>query len=184
MSSVTNWEDRTTCVLFGDGAGAAVMQSLPEGRGIIASDMGSDGSLSELLYIPAGGVRLPASHRTVDERLHFIRMGGNKVFKRAVTCMSDSCMAALERAGLTTEQVDWVIPHQANMRIIKAIAARIGVPMERVCVNLDRVGNMSAASVPVVLDEAVRDGRIKKGDIIVFTVFGGGFTWGSTVMEW
>ncbi len=185
MSCITDWEDRGTCILFGDGAGAVLMQPLQgEGRGIISSAMGSDGSLGDLLKLPGGGSRFPASNATVDERLHYIKMGGNKVFKNAVVCMTDAGQKVLSQAGLEISDVDWLIPHQANMRIIKAIADRAGFPMEKVCTNLDRVGNISAASVPVALDEAVREGRIKRGDTILSVVFGAGFTWGAMVLEW
>lgn len=184
MSSITDWEDRSTCILFGDGAGAVVLQRGSDGHGIMSSAMGSDGALGELLKLPAGGSRMPASASTVEERLHFTKMGGNKVFKHAVVCMSDAGQKALELAGMSIEDVDWVIPHQANMRIINAIADRAGVPEDKLCVNLDRVGNISGASVPVMLDEAVRDGRIKRGDAILFVVFGAGFTWGAMVLQW
>jgi len=184
LSCVTDWEDRATCVLFGDGAGAAVLRPSTDGRGIRASVMGSDGSLAELLNIPGGGSRRPASEETLKDRLHYMKMTGREVFKHAVRCMSDSSRQALEQAGLTVEDVHCVIPHQANMRIIRAVADRLGIPMEKFQVNLERVGNLSAASVPVALDEAVRAGRIQKGDLILFTAFGGGFTWGATVLEW
>ncbi|MDP6525149.1 MAG: beta-ketoacyl-ACP synthase III [Kiritimatiellia bacterium] len=184
MSSITDWEDRGTCILFGDGAGAAVLQAGDEGHGIMSTVMGSDGSLGDLLKLPAGGSRTPASAQTVEDRLHFTKMGGNQVFKHAVLCMSEAGQKALDLAGLEIADVDWVIPHQANMRIINAIAERAEVPLEKLCVNLERVGNLSGASVPVVLDEAVRDGRIKRGDIILFVVFGAGFTWGAMVLQW
>ena len=133
---------------------------------------------------PGGGSRNPASVATVDQRLHFMKMEGREVFKNAVRCMSDACEKALHRCKITKDQVSLVIPHQANMRIISAVADRLGVGMDKVCVNLDRVGNISAASVPVALDEAVRAGRVKKGDILLLVAFGGGFTWGATVVEW
>lgn len=184
MSCVTDWEDRGTCVLFGDGAGAVVLQPADGGSGILASAMGSDGALGDLLKIPAGGSRMPASAESVAARQHFVKMGGNKVFKHAVVCMSQAGQTVLEKAGLTVNDVDWVIPHQANMRIIRAISDRAGVGLDRFCTNLDRVGNLSAASVPVAMDEAVRAGKIKAGDTVLFIVFGGGFTWGAMVMTW
>lgn len=184
LSCITDWEDRGTCVLFGDGAGAAVVKPTTEGRGIMASSLGSDGSLGDLLKIPGGGSRHPASVETVENRLHYMKMTGNEVFKHAVRCMCDAGRQALEKCGMTMADVDWVIPHQANMRIINAVAQRLDNSIDKFCVNLDKVGNLSGASVPVALDEAVRDGRIKKGDMVLFTVFGGGFTWGAMVMEW
>ena len=185
LSAFTDWQDRTTCVLFGDGAGAVVLQPAPSGaRGIISTVMGSDGSLANLLNCPGGGSRTPASHATVDGRLHYIKMEGKEVFKHAVRCMTDACTRALAKAGLTQADVKWVVPHQANTRIVTAIADRLDVPMDQVIMNLPRVGNTSGASIPLALDEAVRDGRVKKGDIMVLVAFGGGFTWGATVMEW
>lgn len=184
LSCVTDWKDRATCVLFGDGAGAAVLRPRDEGRGIMASFMGSDGNLAELLKIPGGGSRNPTSERSLADGLHTMKMNGREVFKHAVRCMCDSGLRVLSKCGLTIEDVDCVIPHQANMRIVQAIADRLGTSLDRFYVNLDRVGNMSAASVPVALDEAVREGRVKRGDIVLTTVFGGGFTWGATVLEW
>ncbi|MBN1557668.1 MAG: ketoacyl-ACP synthase III, partial [Lentisphaerae bacterium] len=178
LSCVTDWNDRATCVLFGDGAGAAVLRPRENGGGIMSSFMGSDGRLADLLNIPGGGSRRPASAATLSERLHYMKMNGREVFKHAVRCMCDAGQRVLDRCGLTIEDIDCVIPHQANMRIIRAIADRLGTSLDRFYVNLDRVGNMSAASVPVALDEAVRNGRVKRGDKILFIVFGGGFTWG------
>ncbi|MCE9615355.1 MAG: ketoacyl-ACP synthase III [Lentisphaerae bacterium] len=184
LSSVTDWQDRTTCVLFGDGAGAVVLQLRDSGRGIIGSVAGSDGTLADLLNIPGGGSRHPSSQETIEQRLHFMKMQGNEVFKHAVRCMCDAANKVLSRNNLKTDDVAWVIPHQANLRIIQAISTRLGIGLDRFCVNLDKVGNMSGASVPVALDEAVRAGRIKKGDLVLFVAFGGGFTWGASVMEW
>lgn len=183
MSSITDWEDRGTCVLFGDGAGAVVLKRSDAGRGILATTTGADGSLGELLMIPAGGSRIPTCRESVEQRQHFVKMAGNNVFKHAVRCMTDAGREALEKAGLSVEDVDWVVPHQANMRIIKAIADRAGISMDKVVINLDRLGNTTAATVPLALDEASRDGRIKSGDIVLMIVFGGGFTWGATVLE-
>ncbi len=184
LSAFVDWKDRATCVLFGDGAGAAVLRSAKSRRGVLASVMGSDGVLTDLLKVPAGGSRLPAGRHTVEQGDHFIKMEGKKVFVHAVRCMCEAGKHALQKAGLSIEDVDWVIPHQANMRIVRAISDRLGVPMERVCNNLERVGNTSAASVPLALDEAVKDGRIKQGDIILSIAFGSGFTWGAMVLEW
>jgi 3-oxoacyl-[acyl-carrier-protein] synthase III len=185
LSCITDWQDRSTCILFGDGAGAAVLRPSEDGPGILGCVMGSDGSLAELLMLPGGGSRNPASERTVAERLHYMKMTGNEVFKHAVRCMCDASLKALQKCGLTLNDVDMIIPHQANMRIISAIASRLsGGNMDKFYVNLDRVGNVSAASVPVALDQAVRAGRVKRGDILLFVAFGGGFTWGATVVEW
>ncbi|MFO7870158.1 MAG: beta-ketoacyl-ACP synthase III [Kiritimatiellia bacterium] len=184
LSCVTDWEDRATCVLFGDGAGAVVLRAEDNTRGIIASSMGSDGGLADLLKLPGGGSRNPVTEATMRKRMHYMKMTGNEVFKHAVRCMCEAGLNVLEKAGMTIEDIDWVIPHQANMRIIRAIANRLGGSLEKFYVNLDRVGNMSAASVPVALDEAVRAGRIRAGQKILFIVFGGGFTWGAMVMEW
>ena len=185
LSCVTDWEDRGTCVLFGDGAGAAVLRAGSGGRGIISTVVGSDGALTDLLNIPGGGSRCPASLESLENRKHYMKMTGNEVFKHAVRCMCNAGVKVLEQSGLTIDDVACVIPHQANMRIIKAIANRLGHHcQDKFYMNLERVGNMSGASVPVALDEVVRAGRIKNGDIVMFIVFGGGFTWGASVMEW
>jgi 3-oxoacyl-[acyl-carrier-protein] synthase III len=184
LSCVTDWQDRATCVLFGDGAGAVVMQAADHGRGIISTVMGCDGALTDLLNIPGGGSRTPASFQSVEQRLHYMKMSGNDVFKHAVRCMCDAGQKVLEQSGMTMADVSLVIPHQANRRIIEAIASRLGNSLEKFYINLDRVGNISGASVPVAMDEAARTGRLKGGDIVLSVVFGGGFTWGSTIMEW
>ncbi|MBM4148129.1 MAG: ketoacyl-ACP synthase III [Lentisphaerae bacterium] len=183
LSSVMDWEDRATCVLFGDGAGAVVLRESTDGRGILSSFMGSDGSLSHLLNLPGGGSRYPASEQTLKDRLHCIKMTGNEVFKHAVRCMCDAGNRALDRCGLTEDDVRWIVPHQANLRIIQAIASRLGGSIERFIVNLDKVGNVSGASIPLALDEAVRDGRVKPGDKVLLVAFGGGFTWGAMLVE-
>jgi 3-oxoacyl-[acyl-carrier-protein] synthase III len=185
MSSILDWKDRTTCVLFGDGAGAVVLRPCAPGqRGLLATTLGSNGALSELLMVPAGGSRLPASAETVAARQHYLKMCGREVFKHAVTNMTRAAERALAQAGIRSDRIAWVIPHQANMRIIQAISERVKVPTDRFIVNLERYGNTSAASVGIALDEAVRDRRIHKGDLLLFLVFGGGFTWGATVVEW
>ena len=184
MSALLDWRDRSTCVLFGDGAGAAVLRPAHRGRGLIASALGSDGSLGELLFVPAGGSRRPASPETVAAGEHYLRMNGREVYKHAVTNMVRAARAALHRAGLTVGDVRWFIPHQANLRIIGAIAERLGAPMDRFVINVERYGNTSGASVPIALDEASRDGRLRNGDIVMMLVFGGGFTWGATLLEW
>lgn len=184
LTKITDWQDRNTCVLFGDGAGAAILQAGDKNRGILATHLGGDGSLGSLLILPAGGSRLPASHQTVDEKLHYIKMAGNEVFKSAVRAMGDSAVSVLEKVSLSSQDVDLLITHQANLRIIQATAKRIHLPMERVYVNLDRYGNTSAASIPIALDEARRRGLIKEGDTSLLVAFGAGFTWGSAVIRW
>ena len=183
LSSFLDWEDRSTCVLFGDGAGAVLFQAREDSRGIISGVMGSDGALANLLTVPAGGCEMPASQQTIDDRLHYVKMGGGEVFKNAVRCMCDAGQKVLDKAGLTIDDVACVIPHQANMRIIQAIADRFKQPIDKFFVNLDKVGNLSGGSVPVALDEAFRVGRVKKGDIVLFIVFGAGFTWGASLVE-
>lgn len=183
MSSIVDWQDRTTCVLFGDGAGAVVIQARDTGEGILSTVTGSDGALAGLLSLPAGGSRTPASVKTVEARQHFIRMDGKDVFKHAVRAMSESIRRALENSGLAKEDIACVVPHQANMRIVEAIRTRLELEPEKVFVNLDKVGNMSSASIPVALDEAVQCGRIKKGDNVVLVAFGGGLTWGAMVVK-
>lgn len=184
LSTFTDWEDRGTCVLFGDGAGAVVLKETDGAGGILSTVMGSDGALTDLLVIPAGGTSLPSSEQTIKDRMHCIKMTGREVFKHAVRCMCDAGQRALEQAGISIDDVACVIPHQANMRIVTAISDRLSVGMDRFYVNLDRVGNISGASIPVALDEAVRGGVIKNGDIVLFVAFGGGFTWGATAMKW
>ncbi|KPK41722.1 MAG: 3-oxoacyl-ACP synthase [Omnitrophica WOR_2 bacterium SM23_29] len=183
LSHFIDWKDRSTCVLFGDGAGAAVIAPVKSG-GIISSYIGADGTKSDLLKVPAGGSRMPATHKTVSEGLHYLKMEGNEVFKHAVRVMADAAKQALHKAGLTCKDVNCLIPHQANIRIIEAAARRAGLSMDKVYVNVDRYGNMSAASTIVALCEAVNEGRIKKGDIIVLVAFGSGFVWGSCVIKW
>jgi 3-oxoacyl-[acyl-carrier-protein] synthase-3 len=184
LSCITDWKDRNTCVLFGDGAGAVVLQPAKESKGIVATVMGSDGTLNELLNMPGGGSANPASHETVDKRLHYLKMAGKEVFKHAVTRMSEAAGSALEKAGLTIDDISCIVTHQANLRIIQAISDKLGVPMEKFHNNLSKVGNTSAASIPLALDEAVKVGRIKKGDYLLFVAFGGGFTWGAAIIQW
>ena len=183
LSSVTDWQDRTTCVLFGDGAGAVVLRATEAGNGILSTVTGSDGSLNALLNIPGGGSRNPTSLETIEKRMHFMKMEGKEVFKHAVRAMGEAARKAIEKAGLTIADIACVVPHQANIRIVEAIRDRMGVGPEKVYVNLDKVGNMSAASIPVAFDEAIKAGKIKKGDYVVFVAFGGGFTWGAMVVK-
>jgi 3-oxoacyl-[acyl-carrier-protein] synthase III len=186
MSGIVDWGDRATCVLFGDGAGAAVLKRTEDGsrRGILSSFIRSDGMLAELLWRPAGGVRVPMDIAVLDEKSHLVKMAGREVFKSAVRSMAEAADQALMRAGLTGADIDLLIPHQANMRIIEATARYAGIPMEKVFVNVDRYGNMSSATIPVALDEAVEQGRLKAGDHVLMVAFGAGFTWASTVMRW
>ena len=184
LTGVVDWQDRQTCVLFGDAAGAAVLGARGAPHGIRATALGSDGRLAELLMLPGGGSRHPTSAETIAQRLHYMKMSGRDVFKHAVTRMIGACQKAIAKAGLTIDDVDLVIPHQANLRIIEAIGHRLGVPTEKYFINLEKYGNISAASIPVALDEAVRSGRVKKDDTIVLVAFGGGFTWGSAVLDW
>jgi 3-oxoacyl-[acyl-carrier-protein] synthase-3 len=184
LSSIIDWTDRNTCVLFGDGAGAAVLRSSGDSHGILTTCMGADGGQADLLKMPGGGSRCPATRESVDARLHTLRMAGREVFKQAVTAMNSAATAALERCGITGGDLALVIPHQANLRIIEALAERVGVGMERVFVNLDRYGNTSAASVAIALDEAARAGRMKRGDLVLLVAFGAGFTWAACVIQW
>ena len=185
LSSITNWTDRNTCVLFGDGAGAAILQHRDEkSHGVISTHIGSDGSYSDILWMPGGGCKQPITAENAHQHLQTIHMSGKDVYKQAVISMIDASKKALDKAGLTIDDIACVIPHQANVRIIEAIAERLKLPMERFFVNLDRYGNTSAAAVAIALDEANRSGRLKPGDYILMVVFGGGLTWSSTVLEW
>jgi len=183
LTSITDWKDRNTCVLFGDGAGACVLKPVKSG-GIISTYLGSDGSMGDLMMLPAGGSRYPATHTTVDEKQHFIIMQGRELFKIAVNIMSDAAHKALEKAGLKCQDVDCFIPHQANIRILLAVAKKMGLPQEKIYMNISRYGNMSSASTATALYEAVRDGKIKKGDIVVLDAFGAGLVWGVCVIKW
>jgi len=185
LSKITNWNDRNTCVLFGDGAGAAIVQRTQENnKGILSTYLCGDGSLANLLHIPVGGTRTPLTKENIDNGDQFIKMEGSEVFKSAVRSMGDAAMRALKEANLTAEQVDLLIPHQANIRIIEATAKRLKLPMEKVFVNIDKYGNTSAASIPIALDEARKSGRVKSGDVTLLVAFGAGFTWGSAVVRW
>lgn len=184
ISSIADWQDRSTCVLFGDGAGAAVVKTRAGSRGIFATALSSDGKLAHLLNLPGGGSLYPASQQTVKDRLHYLKMAGKEVFKYAVNAMVDAAQQVLKKAAISIDEVSLIIPHQANMRIIQAIGERLGAPTNKYFVNLDRYGNMSAASIPVALDEAVHQGLVKRHDVIMLVAFGGGFTWGATLLEW
>ena len=185
LSRFTDPDDRGTAILFGDGAAAAVLQpGTAGGPGLIASDLGCDGTAANILYIPAGGSKSPASDATVENREHYLQMNGKEVFRRAVRVVIESAEATLEKAGVTAADVDWFVPHQANVRIIEAACQRLDIPMERTVVNLDRYGNTSAASIPIALAEAVEDGRINDGDLILVAGFGAGMTWASALLRW
>ena len=184
LSRFTDWEDRTTCILFGDGAGAVVIQRHTGKRGILSTHLHSDGSLGELLHVPAGGAAHPASHETVDKRMHFIKMKGNEIFKAAVRALEAVVQEALEHNKIKPEEIDFLVPHQANLRIIQAMAQRLNMPMEKVVLTLPKYGNTSAASIPMALDEAVRDGRIKENHLLLLEAFGGGLTWASALVRW
>jgi 3-oxoacyl-[acyl-carrier-protein] synthase-3 len=184
LSTIVDWSDRNTCVLFGDGAGAAVLQHRAGSRGILASHMGSDGSYADILQIPGGGCRHPVTAENAHERLNSIKMNGKETYKQAVNAMLGAANAVLEKSGLSPADLACVIPHQANVRIIEAIADRMGLPLEKFMINLDRFGNTSAAAVAIALDEANRTGRMIRGQNILLVVFGGGLTWAGSVLEW
>ncbi len=184
LSSITDYTDRNTCVLFGDAAGAAVVEATTEDRGIMATYLKSDGRYTKLLWIPEGGAAKPFQNIENGKGDIFLHMNGKEVFKHAVREMESASRIVLKQAGITSEQVRWMIPHQANLRIIESTANRLGVPMERVYLNIAKYGNTSAASVPLALDEAFREGKIKEGDYILMTAFGGGLTWASALVKW
>src|SRR3989338_230951 len=183
LSSITDWSDRSTCILFGDGAGAAVLGPVEKG-GILSVYLGADGREGDLLKLPAGGSRIPPTKKTIDDRLHFVKMNGSELFKHAVKIMADAALEVTKPLGLKAEDISLVIPHQANIRILEAVAKRMGLTKDKIYLNIDRYGNMSAASSAVALVEAVEEGRIKKGDKILLDAFGGGLTWGAMVIEW
>jgi 3-oxoacyl-[acyl-carrier-protein] synthase-3 len=184
LSSITNWQDRNTCVLFGDGAGAAILQHRPDSHGLLTAVMGADGSKADLLSMPAGGSRRPATIQTVTDKLHYLRMDGKETFKNAVQAMCGAALEALKRCELDIAQIKCVIPHQANLRIVDAVAERLGAKPEQMFINLHKYGNTSAASVAIALDEAVTSGKVVRGDLILLIVFGAGLTWGAAVIEW
>lgn len=184
FSRIINWEDRSTCVLFGDGAGAAVIGPVAEGLGVLSFCLGSDGEGGKWLYQPAGGSRLPASAETVAKKLHTIHMHGNEVFKYAVRVMEEASLTALSRCGLTPQDIDFFVPHQANTRIIEAARKRLDIPPEKAFLNIHRYGNLSSASIPLALDEASKAGLLHFGDTVLLSAFGAGFTWGAAVLKW
>ncbi|MGA2192018.1 MAG: beta-ketoacyl-ACP synthase III [Nitrospirota bacterium] len=184
LSKITDWTDRNTCILFGDGAGAVVLGPEDDGRGIYSTHLHTDGAMGDLLSMPGGGSRIPSSRWSVETGQHYIKMRGNETFKIAVRALEDVVMEALDHNGLKTSDVDVLVPHQANLRIIQATAKRLNIPMEKVVVTINKYGNTSAASVPMALDEAVQDGRIKKGSIVLLEAFGGGLSWASALIKW
>ena len=184
LSRFVDWEDRTTCVLFGDGAGAVVLQRHAGKRWVLSTHLHSDGSLGNLLNIPAGGALHPATHDTVRKRMHFIKMKGNETFKAAVRALEGAVQEALEHNKVKSEEIDFLVPHQANLRIIQAMAQRLGMSMEKVVLTIHKYGNTSAASIPMALDEAVRDGRIRENHLLLLEAFGGGLTWASALLRW
>ncbi len=184
LSTIVNWKDRNTCVLFGDGAGAAILQHRPEAHGLLTACMGSDGSKADLLSMPGGGSRCPASVESLASGQHFLRMEGKETFKSAVNAMYNAAQEALRRCEIDITQIKCVIPHQANRRIIDAVGERLEVTPEQLFINLEKYGNTSAASVAIALDEAVTSGRIHRGDLVLLVVFGAGLTWGAAVIEW
>ncbi|MDH4185623.1 MAG: ketoacyl-ACP synthase III [Nitrospira sp.] len=184
MSSITDWTDRNTCILFGDGAGAAVVSASENDRGILSTHLRSDGGLCDLIAVPGGGSRLPPSDKVVAERMQYIKMKGNETFKVAVRTLEDVARETLAASGFGVADLDLYVPHQANIRILNAVASRLGLPHEKIMLNLDRYGNTSAASIPIALDEAVRQGRIKEGSLVMLGAFGAGLTWASALIRW
>ena len=184
MTGIVDWTDRSTFVLFGDGAGAAIVRKAENGHGMLSNFIRSDGTLAELLWRPGGGLKEPFDIGMIDSKSHLVKMAGSEVFKAAVRSMAEAADQALMRAGMTGDDIDLLIPHQANIRIIEATARYAKIPMSKVFVNVDRYGNMSSATVPIALDEAIEQGRVQKGSNILMVAFGAGFTWGSAVVRW
>ncbi|MBU4320017.1 MAG: ketoacyl-ACP synthase III [Thermodesulfovibrionales bacterium] len=184
LSRFTDWEDRTTCVIFGDGAGAVILEATDEDRGIVSTHIRSDGALWELLHMPGGGSINPPSKESLKKKMHYLKMKGNETFKVAVRTLENLVARTLEENKLKASQISLLIPHQANLRIIQATAERLNIPMEKVFVNIDKYGNTSAASIPIALDEAVRQGRVRDGDYVLLEAFGGGLTWASALIRW
>ncbi len=184
LSSIVDWQDRNTAVLFGDGAGAAVLVPSVDNRGILSTSLGADGTLADLLYIPAGGSTEPPTEAIIRDRRLFVKMAGREVFKVAVRRMAQACHQALGKAGLRPQDIDLLVPHQANLRIINSTAGEVGVPIEKVVINIDRYGNTSAGTIPLALVEAEQSGRLKPGMVVLLVSFGAGFTWGAVVVRW
>jgi 3-oxoacyl-[acyl-carrier-protein] synthase-3 len=184
LSAITDWTDRNTCVLFGDGAGAVILQNRESAHGLLTAVMGADGEKADLLFMPAGGSKCPATKETIDSRLHYLRMEGKETFKNAVQAMLSAANEVLKRCEIDISKIKCIIPHQANRRIIDAVGDRLGAKPEQLFINLDKYGNTSAASVAIALDEAVHSGKIARGDLILLVVVGAGLTWGAAVIEW
>lgn len=184
LSKITDWKDRATCVLFGDGAGAVIIRSAQAGSEILYQSIGADGTGAHMLELPAGGSAQPSTIDTVQNRLHFIKMKGNELYKWAVNKMKDLVEDAVKKSNISIDDISYIIPHQVNIRIIEGALKRLGIPIEKVVLNLDRYGNTSAASIPIALDELSRNGGLKKGDIIVLVAFGSGLTWASCTIKW
>jgi len=183
LTKVVDWSDRSTCVLFGDGAGATVIQP-NEDRGVLGTVLGADGGAAELLYQPCGGSRVPISNEAINHKKHYLYMNGREIFKHAVRVMSQTCLNVLEKCGKSLDDVDLVIPHQANLRIIEAVAKRLGVSMENFFINVEKYANTSAATIPMALHEALEQGRLHEGDLVLFVSFGGGLTWGASLVQY
>jgi 3-oxoacyl-[acyl-carrier-protein] synthase-3 len=184
LSKYINWKDRSTCVIFADGAGAVVLEAQDGPSGVLETRLRADGKMAEFISIPGGGTQFPPSHDMLDRGLHFIHMKGNETFRLAIRCLADVSLEVLRAQGLEPRDVDVFVPHQANLRIIDAVGERLGIPRERCVVNIDRVGNTSAASIPLALDEAVRDGRLRPGHVVLMAAFGAGLTWAGGVVRW
>jgi len=184
LSKITDYTDRATCVLFGDGAGAVVIQRNPVKHEILSSTLAADGSEADVLIMPGGGARNPASLESVQQRLHYIQFRGKEVFKLAINNITNLILETTRENGLTLDDIDLIIPHQSNLRIIEATMEKLGLPMEKAFVNIDKYGNTSSASVPIAIDEARKEGRLRKGNIVMLVAFGGGLTWGSSVIRW
>ena len=184
LSKYLDWSDRTTCVIFADGAGAVLMSEGESPRGVLATAIHTDGSMASYLHMPGGGTLHPPTSETVESGLHYIKMRGNETFKIAVRSLEEVSLEVLGQVGLTPADVDWFIPHQANQRIIDAVGVRLGIDPARCHVNIDRFGNTSAASIPIALDEAVREGKVKQGDVVLMAAFGAGLTWAASVVRW
>lgn len=184
ITALTDWEDRNTCVLFGDGAGAMVLEQQEGAKGVVASKIATDGNYTDILEVPAGGSRKPIDAKVLEERSHYIRMSGAEVFKQAVTAMVGASKQVLEDAGMDASEIRWLVPHQANLRIIRAVGKRLGLTEDNVYINVHKYGNTSAASIPIAVDELVRAGKIERGEYMLLTAFGAGLTWGASLIQW
>jgi 3-oxoacyl-[acyl-carrier-protein] synthase III len=184
LSKFMDWKDRATCVIFADGAGAVLLSAEESGRGLLSTAIHADGSMADFITLPGGGSKIPVTHAMIDENLHTIKMKGNETYKIAVRSIEGACREAIELGGLTPADVRWFVPHQANTRIITAVASRLGWPPENIYLNIDRIGNTSSGSIPIALDELVRAGKVAEGDVLLFAAFGAGLTWGSAVVRW